>query len=308
MKNLLALAFCLGALATAAQDEPNIEQDLSLLKKQVTSLRAENNRLRNTIETMRINTNSRMDSMAQQLQTADQSIQQTRQDVSRVDETSSRRATELDAVVSRKSLYGIIAFLGVALLAALAYFLLNKRLGTDRASLENDISATRKTLEAEAGKLENRLAATQKAIQEETVKLDTKLTEIFETQLKIAQAEKPALAHAEEEPDHSLALKVADELMRINKNLTNMDPATKGLKQLAASVKRIEDNFAANGYEMPELLNKPNMPGMKVIITNTIPDDNLRPGEEIITRIIKPQVNFKGIMVQAAQVEVSVGQ
>ena len=36
-----------------------------------------------------------------------------------------------------------------------------------------------------------------------------------------------------------------------------MDEGTKGLKQLSASVKRIEDNFVANGYEMPELLNKP---------------------------------------------------
>lgn len=87
-----------------------------------------------------------------------------------------------------------------------------------------------------------------------------------------------------------------------------MDEGTKGLKQLSASVKRIEDNFAANGYEMPELLNKPFNSGMKIIVANSIPDENLKEGEEIITKIIKPQINYKGVMIQSAQVEVSVGQ
>ena len=87
-----------------------------------------------------------------------------------------------------------------------------------------------------------------------------------------------------------------------------MDANTKGLKQLSASVKRIEDNFAANGYDMPELINKSFNSGMKLIISNSVPDENLNEGEEIITKIIKPQVNYKGVMIQSAQVEVSVGQ
>ena len=36
--------------------------------------------------------------------------------------------------------------------------------------------------------------------------------------------------------------------------------------------------------------------------------ENLEKGIEIITKIIKPQVNYKGVMIQSAQVEVSVGQ
>ena len=86
-----------------------------------------------------------------------------------------------------------------------------------------------------------------------------------------------------------------------------MDATTKGLKPLSASVKRIEDNFVANGYEMPELLNKPFDPRMKMI-SNMVEDENLEKGVELITKIIKPQVNFKGVMIQSAQVEVSVGQ
>ena len=102
------------------------------------------------------------------------------------------------------------------------------------------------------------------------------------------------------------ATKVADEIIRIQKNLTRMDEKTKGLKQLAASVKRIQDNFAANGYEIVEMLGKEYNEGMKVS-ANFIPDDNLEAGQQIITRIIKPQVNYKGVMIQSAQIEVSQG-
>ena len=58
---------------------------------------------------------------------------------------------------------------------------------------------------------------------------------------------------------------------------------------------------------MPELIGKAFNQGMKVIVTSSIPDENLKKGEEIITKIIKPQVNFNDKMIQAAQVEVSVG-
>lgn len=109
------------------------------------------------------------------------------------------------------------------------------------------------------------------------------------------------------EADHSFALKVADELVRIQKNLSNMDESTRGLKQLAASVDRIRDNFAANGYELVDMLNKPYREGMKVA-ANFIPSEDLATGEQLITRIIKPQVNYQGEMIQSAQIEVSVGE
>ena len=36
-------------------------------------------------------------------------------------------------------------------------------------------------------------------------------------------------------------------------------------------------------------------------------DDTLAAGQEVITRIIKPQVNYQGKMIQAGQVEISQG-
>lgn len=104
--------------------------------------------------------------------------------------------------------------------------------------------------------------------------------------------------------DHSLALKVADEIVRIELNLSRMDSSIKGYKQLAKAVQRIKDNFQANGYEIVDMLGKPYNDGMKVI-ANFVSDENIEQGKQIITGVIKPQINYNGKMIQSAQITVS---
>ena len=41
------------------------------------------------------------------------------------------------------------------------------------------------------------------------------------------------------------------------------------------------------------------------VIANFIPDETLPEGSQIITGIIKPQINYNGQMIQAAQITVS---
>jgi hypothetical protein len=151
---------------------------------------------------------------------------------------------------------------------------------------------------AEVKSAQDALGKAQIALQEEGVKLDAKLLEILERQT----ATLPSVAEGEE--DHSLALKVADEVVRIEMNLARMDPAIKGHKQLLKAVERIRNNFLANGYEMVEMLGKPYTEGMKVT-ANFVPDDTIPAGTQLITGIIKPQVNYQGRMIQAAQITVS---
>jgi hypothetical protein len=119
----------------------------------------------------------------------------------------------------------------------------------------------------------------------------------------------PSLESLEEpaKADHSLVLKIADELIRIQKNLGSMDESTRGLKQLNASVGRIANNFIANGYELVDMLDKPYKEGLNAAVS-FVTSDELPTGRQVITRIIKPQVNYKGEMIQAAQIEVSVGE
>ena len=130
----------------------------------------------------------------------------------------------------------------------------------------------------------------------------------MDTELHLIEKQKSTLEETPNaEPDHSLALKVASEINLIERNINLMDAKTKGLKQLQASVGKLKDNLSANGYEIPELLGKQFHQGMKVIVTSSIPDENLEKGSEIISKIIIPQVNFNDKMIQTAQIEVSVG-
>lgn len=155
----------------------------------------------------------------------------------------------------------------------------------------------------------DKIASTKKAMDAESVKLDLKFMELIEKQLILFNEEKELKTSNDSntEPDHSLALKVADNIARIQMNLANMDQGTKGLKQLNHAVNSVIDNFKANGYEIIDLLNKPYNEGMK-LVANMEPDDKLKPNEQIIKRIIKPQVNYMGKMIQAAQVVVAYGE
>jgi len=180
--------------------------------------------------------------------------------------------------------------LATLLLGGIVYWLLGKRIANSKTDVETQIKNTKTALE------------------EESIKLDSKLVEVLETELKLKQEKTQTVSsNSNNEVDHSLALKVADEIIRIQKNLQQMDSETRGLKQLSASVKRIQDNFASNGYELVEMLGKEYNEGMKAA-PSFIPSDDLETGKQIISRIIKPQVNFKGQMIQSAQIEVSVGE
>lgn len=172
-----------------------------------------------------------------------------------------------------------------ALLAIAATFAKRIKLGL------TTIHNVRKTQEA--------LQKAQEKMQERSVDLDDKLLELLEKQMAMAQN-----VASNDAPDHSLALKVADEIVRIELNLSRMDTSIRGYKQLAKAVERMKDNFKANGYEIVDMLGKPYHEGMKVI-ANFVVDEELEEGKQIITGITKPQINYNGQMIQAAQISVS---
>lgn len=300
MKKIILTILLLSSISLFAQNvvsKEDLDKQVNALKTNINSIQSENNKLKTEVK----NLNSKISTIVSKQQTIEQQVQSNASDIQNTNSelngkiansetTTNKKFTQVDSSLSKNSLWSIIGILGAIIISGLVYWLVSKRQTIDKTDVEAQISKTKKTLE------------------EEGVKLDTKLTEVLETQLKLVQEERAKIpANKSEEIDHSLALKVADEIVRINKNLSNMDANTKGLKQLSASVKRIEDNFAANGYDMPEILNKPFDPRMKMT-ANMVEDENLEKGTEIITKIIKPQVNYKGVMIQSAQVEVSVGQ
>jgi hypothetical protein len=211
----------------------------------------------------------------------DSKIQQTNQN-------ANTKIAQLDSSVDRNQLYWIIATLATLLLGGIIYWLLGRRITSSKTDVETQIRNTKASLE------------------EESVKLDNKLVEVLETQLKLKQeSAKSQPVASNEKADHSLALKVADEIVRMQKNISKMDEGTKGLKPLTKGIERIQNNFASNGYEMINLLNSEYDERNNIDVINFITDENLAEGKRIITAVIKPQVNYNGVLIQRAQVDVS---
>lgn len=190
--------------------------------------------------------------------------------------------------IHQLTVWGIWAIVALLIVAIVIYIVLHRGIskGTDAIS----------SIRAAQGNLE-----------EESVKLDTKLVELLDKQLSIEKNQAKAdtsVAQQVASPDHSLALKVADEITRIEKNLSRMDPSVKGYKPLVKAIDRIKDNFKANGYEIVTYLGQAYNEGMRInpefVIDETLPE-----GIRTITSVSKPQVHFKGELIQKASVTVS---
>lgn len=204
----------------------------------------------------------------------------------KIDITDSNIRESQNMLNNRTLWGGIIIFVIALLLIAIAY-IFYKRIQKGSSTIDD----VRKAQEA--------LKAAQSKMQEDSVKLDNHMLTLIQQQIAVIPSQSD-----NNKIDHSLALKVADEIVRIELNLSRMDSSVKGYKQLSKAVERIKNNFLANGYEIIDMLGKPYNEGMKVV-ANFVPDDNLKEGEQIITGITKPQINYNGQMIQSAQITVS---
>lgn len=164
---------------------------------------------------------------------------------------------------------------------------------------------TQESVEQKAQALQQEISLSRAELEAQIVQELAKQSQLLEEQSAKLQAPSPSAANAT--PDHGLALKLAGEITTIERNISFMDEGTRGLKQLRRSVGKLKDNLLANGYEMPELLHQKYVQGMNVIVVTTHQDDTLEAGVELISKVLVPQVNYQGKLIQAPQVEISIG-
>lgn len=257
-------------LLKLTEEQGESERKIELLKKDNKAQQLAIDSLRNTC------------SILEKAQTAD------RKDINgKIDATDNNVRVNQD-ILQRRTLWGIMIVIILLALVTTGSYLLAKRIKSGDTSID------------EVRKAQEALGVAQKKMQEESIKLDNQMLAIVQKQLE----SKPTTSVGTAVPDHSLALKVADEIVRIELNMSRMDSSIKGYKQLTKAVERIKDNFNANGYEIVDMLGKPYNEGMKVT-ANFVADEDLEEGKQIITGITKPQINYNGQMIQAAQITVS---
>ena len=307
MKNILLIIFTCLSLSVSAQTSDSakitelqdryieLNQNVDYLRSKVEEISVLRNKvneitsLQNQLEIQ----NAIIDSLKTQLSDQSQKSETMKSELTtKLDNTNTelnKNVNNLSENISANKLIAIIGIIVAVILLVVVYLVLKTKIGSKDSDIDK-IKSAQKSLEN-----------VQKSMQEESVKLDNKLVELLEKQM----TSQPIVTESKSsEPDHSLALKVADEIIRIETNLSKMDPSVKGYKQLSKAVERIRTNFMANGYEIVDMLNKPYNEGMKVT-ANFVSDESLADGEQKITGITKPQINYNGKMIQSAQITVS---
>lgn len=316
MKRITLLLFLLASIYVFAQTETVTKEDLGKelqpLKTSIQNLQNENNKLKievGSLKTKISDANKTIESLQKQTQTNSTAISQTANElgvkISTTETNANQKISEIGNSLSTKTLYGIIGVLIAILISGLLYWLLSKRQQSDKSDFESKLEDKTSSLKTD---VISEIEKTKKELQQENIKLDIKLIEVLDNQLK---ANKPIeiIANSNDVPkiDHSLPLKVADEITRINAYANTLDPNSQDAKALKSSVKRLFNTFKASQYEIIDLLGQKYDDGLKVIVVNAIEDSSLKQGEEIISRIIKPLVKYNGEQIQAAQVDISIG-
>ena len=100
----------------------------------------------------------------------------------------------------------------------------------------------------------------------------------------------------------STVLSIAGEIARMENNLYHMDDVP-GRKQVMKALERMKGALQAEDYTIVPMLGHSYIEGMNAKAV-FVPDESLDEGVSVIQSVQKPQVNYRGKMIQAAYITV----
>ncbi|MDO4497544.1 MAG: hypothetical protein Q4B58_06935 [Bacteroidales bacterium] len=251
-----------------------LEKENSHLAKEISNLKSDIAKSQSEIDTVNNDVKRLHNDLSAKATALGDSINTTNTKISATSET-------INSSISTRTLLGVVGLLLAFTIAAFVYLILKRKISSNISAIDT-------------------IKEAQTKLSEETIKLDNQLIELMDKQMDAQNSS----ANTAAEVDHTLALKVADEIVRIQINLSRMDASIKGYKQLQKAVERIKENFFANGYEIVDMLGKDYNEGMRVNGDFVI-DETLPKGSRIITFITKPQINYCGTMIQKATITIT---
>jgi len=288
---LLLSSYIFGQTPDSILTKSEFHYEISKLTNKIKTLDKLNSDLQKTNSIQK----RQIDSVSLQLLVANSNIQLiadslhiTVKNVSTSNKQTQNQIQDINQTITDRTLYWIIGILAVALLSIFVFLFLRSKLSSSTRNLDSQIEKT------------------NHAMQNEVIKLDSKLVEILQTQLSILKEERKTNGANANTSDHKLPMKVGNEIYRMRQRISSIKTEDKSLIPLSKSLERLEEEFNLGGYEIVDMLNKQFNDGLSVKAT-FIPSDNLNPGERIITKVIKPQINFNHQAIQMSEIEVSTG-
>ena len=297
MRRIFIVFICASLWMTILYAQPDSllkahQRQISKMEQSLRSLKSENEMLKQRVKIQGEKIggqNATLDSLKSVVSLNRQNIRQTANQLGvRIDEANTSLLSQADTDdLKSRTVWGIFLFVLLVIVSFFVYCLLHRRIAKGRLDVA--------VLKQKADKLNEDILNQFSLDMVEMQKLTASLVALSSAQ--VSQVNNADL-------DHSLIKTLADRITFMEMTLYKMDKNVRGYKQLSKSIAQMKDNLKANGYELVEMLGKPYNDGMKVI-ANFIEDEELKEGMQIITSIIKPQINYEGIMIQSAQITVS---
>ena len=290
----VSLLFCISLSAQDGRDlnlqVDSLSKELSATKYDLSEVSADNNSLKQRVESLEVairNIKGQSEEIKDRVATTERDVAEKTSSfqiatdglasqIQSTDEKINRQETKL----RDKTMSGIVLALVVLVASALLSFILNKK---GNAKID--------ALQRKAEKLNDEI-------------VNKMSTEVGEIQRVTASLGSLSAVGASSQNEQDLIKALADRITFMEMTLYRMEPSVRGCKQLTKSISQMKNNLLANGYEIVDMLGKPYHDGMKVS-ANFVEDENIEQGQQIITGIIKPQINYQGQMIQAAQITVS---
>lgn len=277
------------ALAIGTTDSLNLR--LSRIGTSVQTLQRENDVLKSQATTLSvtISTQSKeIDSLKSVLAETNNSVNalldSLNKNISSTREQIQTKSDSLSQTIAKQSQTGLWIFIVIAIILAVIAFVFGKLI----AKRGNEVAL----LSAKADKLNEQIVN----------RLSSEMSEMQTISKQISSIS--AATGSESDTEQKLITTLADRITFMEMTLYKMDSSVRGHKQLSKSIKQMKDNLLANGYELVDMLGKDYHEGMKVT-ANFVEDENLPEGKQIITGITKPQINYRGKMIQSAQITVN---
>jgi len=201
----------------------------------------------------------------------------------------------LDQTISTRSSWYGAAIASLVLLVGSCYWYLRRR-----------SEASELTLSAQVKKAIEGVRSTEERIAKSDTVLADSLFEIL-NKLKVQDLNPAATGSVKSAAlDHHLPLKLADEIHRMRKRLVSLPDDTKGLMPLQKSLERLDAELSEKGYEIVDHTGMVFTENLSVK-ARFVPSDDLGPDQKVITKVVVPQVNYQGVMIRMADIEVSIG-
>ena len=261
----------------------SLQREVSNMKISVSRLQQENTKMRSLYQLQKTYLDSLLEMQRKHSEDLNMLANKVGADLSETNKNLQNSTNNLSDSINHRTWMAVCGILIALALLGAVYYILRKKILSGSSSIDKIRSA------------QESLETAQKAMQEESIKLDNKLVELLEKQLN--QSPEP-------KQDHSFVLDIANEIARIEQNLAFMDTKVKGVSNLKNRASAINDRLKSKGYEIPKLVGEEYTDGNNMKPTMEL-DEDLPVGTQIIRRVLKPMVLYKGEMIQAAEVVVA---